>query len=439
MNKSIVFLCVILTAGIGVISACESQRVIPTARPSDAIQATDIVSATVAATSSECSKSTIPPSLLPTRTVSKSNKLIAFVNSSNSYSGDGEADIHVMNLDGSNQKNISNYPGMDTNPIWSPDGKKVAYLSLRNSPLKAFCHGPSSECVPELFLSNFDGTGSRQITKGITYSPTWSPDSRQIAFIHYFRVYPSLFPLIPIGGHNERMLSNIYLVDASDANLHNLTNKPGIYDNVVWSPDGKRIAFILSWPSDGIGIINSDGTRLSIYPDFHAQEISWTPDGKNLVFIGSKDDIYKLSADFIQINKLTSTPDALKSMLTFSRDGKWLIYYFQDIKSLCGQIRALNMETLQDYFVYDEQDVQKLTEKSTGITFLPSSLGISSIDLSQDGTQLVFSQIIRFDGVIPETERIFTIDLDGKNLRQIDTSNAEYYDLYDAYSPTFQP
>jgi dipeptidyl aminopeptidase/acylaminoacyl peptidase len=398
-----------------------------TPRPTDTLQLTVTPLVTETAKPSACSKSKIPAELLPTQTASENKKLIALTSGGN-YIGDTESEVYVMNFDGSQVLNISNNPASDGDPIWSPDGQKIAFLSFRNSPINYSCHGPSSDCVPELFSIKPDGSGLKQITKGITYFPAWSPNGKQLAFVHYFKVDPSLSPS---GGENESMLSDIYLVDANGSNLQNLTNKPSIYRDVVWSPDGQHLAFTISWPTNSIGIIDSDGTNLSIYSDIPAKEISWIPEGTNLVFLSYDDDIYKISAEFTQVDKITSTPKAHKSLMKLSQDGKWLVYQLNDSESLCNQIRALNMENFQDYFVYDVEDVEKLSDKSSGIPFLPSSLGIDSIELTQDGAQLIFTQMIRFDSIIAELPSTFSISLDGTNLKQFGTS--------DITSPSIQP
>jgi TolB protein len=90
---------------------------------------------------------------------------------------DGDREIYVMNADGSGQTNLTKNPAFDSAPAWSPDGTRIAFISLRDG-------------SRALFLMKADGTGATHITtNGLVGAEdgrlAWSPDGRRIAYEGY--------------------------------------------------------------------------------------------------------------------------------------------------------------------------------------------------------------------------------------------------------------
>ncbi|GAH70395.1 unnamed protein product, partial [marine sediment metagenome] len=78
---------------------------------------------------------------------------------------DGNWEIYVMNADGSEQTRLTNDPALDGCPIWSPDGKKIAFVSERDT---------ESE-DPEIYIMNADGLSLIRLTKSYGHDlfPNW--------------------------------------------------------------------------------------------------------------------------------------------------------------------------------------------------------------------------------------------------------------------------
>jgi Tol biopolymer transport system component len=79
-----------------------------------------------------------------------------------SQASDGKFEVYVMNADGSGQRRLTRNQGVDADPTWSPDGRRIAFESKRD--------GSS-----EVDVMNADGSGRRGSTPN-GGDPTWSPD-----------------------------------------------------------------------------------------------------------------------------------------------------------------------------------------------------------------------------------------------------------------------
>ncbi len=166
-------------------------------------------------------------------------------------------EINSINVDGSNQVNLTQNPARDTQPTWSPDGTRIAFVSDRDG------NG-------EIYVMNADGSNPVKITSSASAHaanyPAWSPDGSKIAFGRATRSW---------------LWSDIYLINADGTNLTNLTPKENSYapskqvtSGLTWSPDGTKIAFAGHRPGWNemhveIYVMDSDGsnqTRLTLKP-----------------------------------------------------------------------------------------------------------------------------------------------------------------------------
>ncbi len=150
-----------------------------------------------------------------------------------------QGDILLLSL-GDNQGNPIFLASMGTEPEWSPDGKRIAFVSLSGD-----------DGYHALHVVNADGSGSYALTlrdHGAIDNPTWSPDGKRIAFSKCIA-----------GG------CDLYFVRPDDATpnvaapITQLTQIGNAW-SPAWSPDGSRIAFSRGgWLSGAIAYITADG------------------------------------------------------------------------------------------------------------------------------------------------------------------------------------
>jgi Tol biopolymer transport system component len=82
-----------------------------------------------------------------------------------------ERDIWIVALDGSPAVQLTDYPGEETNPHWSPDGSMIAFMSDRSG-------------NRDIWVIPAEGGAARQVTfhPGTDRNPRWSPDGTKLAF-----------------------------------------------------------------------------------------------------------------------------------------------------------------------------------------------------------------------------------------------------------------
>ena len=122
-----------------------------------------------------------------------------------SYNTSGAPDVFTIYANGQGARNLTNNPANDIAPVFSPDGKQIAFMSDRDG---GKWH---------IYVMNADGSNVRRLTDGTHDStPTWSPDGNWIAFAS------------TRGGQ-----FNIWMVDTHGGNLTQITKTGG--DHPSWT------------------------------------------------------------------------------------------------------------------------------------------------------------------------------------------------------------
>jgi len=193
----------------------------------------------------------------------------------------------VMRADGSGKQIISRESGINDDEIasWSPDGRQLVFDST---------DVPGSNI---LFVVNADGTGKHRLG-AFGYGPDWSPDGKHIVF--------------------SDQIGLVAEIGVDGRGVQELGGSRCTFDPVRWSPDGNQIAFVRSADCFGAGavieVVNADGTAphaVTKKDGSYYGPPSWSPDGKQIVFsrssgFGAIGNLYVADADGSHVRQLTT-------------------------------------------------------------------------------------------------------------------------------------
>jgi eukaryotic-like serine/threonine-protein kinase len=220
------------------------------------------------------------------------------------YSSDasGKRDLWIMDQDGGNQEQITADAGDNVQPVVSPDGSSVVFVSDRK------------DARHNLWRIDIDGSNPKQLTDGnYDRNPTFSPDGKWV-------IYASM------GVSNP----NIWRVSIDGGDPVQLTDKYSVAPMV--SPDGKLIACYY-WDQKpdtqlGIALIPFEGGQpVKMLNNLPSPVVRWTPDGRSLIYVDSRSGVANIWSQTIEDGKSVQLTD-FKSDLIFafewSRDGRHL-------------------------------------------------------------------------------------------------------------------
>lgn len=197
-----------------------------------------------------------------------------------------KARIWKIALDGTGSTQLSKDKGpfIDTDPCWSPDGKRIAFI--RHELLNRRANdGMGNESIYILDSSGGEPELLESIPadKGIT-NLVWSSDGKKLAC--FIRQFPPPWSY------------KIYVIDIEKGEAHTVGDiQKGInrgHSELVWSPDSKKIAFNYNHGENrGIRVMTlSDGSVEEINTGLTDLDtivhLDWAPDGEKVVFIGWK-------------------------------------------------------------------------------------------------------------------------------------------------------
>jgi Tol biopolymer transport system component len=315
----------------------------------------------------------------------------------------GDVELWTIAIDGSALKKLTSSPGYDGNPSWSPDGKSIAFSSTRDKDL-------------EIYVMNSDGTGSKRLTtmKGDDGHPHWYPDGSRIIFNSE---RTSDFA-------TNKNFDEIFSVKPDGSDARQMTDLKSVSTFASVSPDGKKVVFrgststpAFAWDMSSnanslnseIFVMDIDGKNITNITNNSAFDgwPAWSPDSKKILFASNRSgkpnsgQLFVCNPDGSDIQQLTDLAGAV-TQPSWSADGK-LIHAFQ------------HWETGDEHYgvIVEVPLVRNEAKILAGPTRAATSVIDSYPSISPDGKSIVF-QSNRTGNA-----EIYTVDAEGKNLKQL--------------------
>lgn len=166
----------------------------------------------------------------------------------------GDQEIYLLDRQGNIKQRLTQSPGIDISPTFSPDGAQLAFVSNRGG-------------NPQIYIVSTGGGQPRRLTFGGTYnvSPAWSPRGDLIAYASRTGGGFQILVISPQGGGARQI------------------TREGSNESPTWSPDGSFIACSSTrGGTSAIYLVNvktGTATRLTTMPGAQTQP-AWAPGGK---------------------------------------------------------------------------------------------------------------------------------------------------------------
>ncbi|MCH7984312.1 MAG: PD40 domain-containing protein, partial [Chloroflexi bacterium] len=165
---------------------------------------------------------------------------------------DGNFEIYEMYGDGSNQKRLTRNSTDDRHPAWSPDGSQIAFDSDRDDDGENFIK------TSEIYVMDVDGTNQMRLTNSASsdFRPSWSPDSRKIVFVTERDGNNEIYVMDADGSNQMRLTNNRIAADTAPAwspdgtKIAFYSTRDGNLEIYTMDPDGNnqtRLTYSDAW------------------------------------------------------------------------------------------------------------------------------------------------------------------------------------------------
>ena len=222
------------------------------------------------------------------------------------------SDLFVMNTDGTEQRHLAR----GASPTWSPDSKRIAFHASASGTGLPILNTPGAATSDsDIFVANVDDSltgveAPRNVTNSVDFvddDPDWSPDGQTLAFTRH----------LANDNHNDPLSTEIYKLGVDGTSVpQRVTFNNYEERSADLSPDGTRIVFMCAIDNADfqLCVMNADGTDQTALTDNTTGDLgpTWSPDGQQIVFQrpvgGGRNQLFVINADGTGTTQITGWP-----------------------------------------------------------------------------------------------------------------------------------